>query len=226
MTVKQIRDLLETHGMFTFPQLDSGLFPAVSASDRDSFEVGYTNAWMRDSAIIAFDAWRSGQSVLAVKTARGLLRCLKKVGPFFDNVINADAPPADSSQRPPIRFTGQDSDPLLGWANAQNDALGYCLWLIGTLIKDKKMELASADQVVISKVIRYFRAIKFWQDADSGHWEEGLKVSASSVGAAMAGIQSIKPFIRESSLCDTLLSRRMNLSARIRSGAMMRPFFS
>jgi phosphorylase kinase alpha/beta subunit len=43
---------------------------------------------------------------------------------------------------------------------------------------------------VLSRLVRFFEAIRFWQDEDSGHWEEVRKLSASSVGAVVAGLQA------------------------------------
>jgi phosphorylase kinase alpha/beta subunit len=38
----------------------------------------------------------------------------------------------------------------------------------------------------------YFRAITYWQDEDSGHWEETRKISASSIGTVVAGLKALK----------------------------------
>jgi len=44
---------------------------------------------------------------------------------------------------------------------------------------------------------RYFQAIRYWEDRDSGHWEEARKVSASSIGVATAGLAAWGDLLRE-----------------------------
>ena len=39
---------------------------------------------------------------------------------------------------------------------------------------------------------RYFAAIRYWQDEDSGHWEEVRKVLASSIGSVVAGLREFQ----------------------------------
>ncbi len=36
----------------------------------------------------------------------------------------------------------------------------------------------------------YFERIRFWEDEDSGHWEERRKVGASSIGTVLAGLRA------------------------------------
>ena len=38
----------------------------------------------------------------------------------------------------------------------------------------------------------YFQAIRYWQDEDSGHWEERRKIEASSIGAVVAGLRELR----------------------------------
>src|SRR5262249_25816362 len=39
-------------------------------------------------------------------------------------------------------------------------------------------------------------AIEYWTDKDSGHWEEEPKVSASSIGAVVAGLRQLQKLVR------------------------------
>ena len=38
----------------------------------------------------------------------------------------------------------------------------------------------------------YFDAVRYWEDQDSGHWEEIRKVEASSIGVVTAGLKELK----------------------------------
>ena len=43
----------------------------------------------------------------------------------------------------------------------------------------------------LARFPQYFDAIRFWQDEDSGHWEEIRKLSASSIGTVVAGLRAL-----------------------------------
>ena len=45
---------------------------------------------------------------------------------------------------------------------------------------------------MLAQFVAYFHAIRFWEDEDSGHWEEGRRNSASSVGAVCAGLRELR----------------------------------
>ena len=214
LSTKQLQILMESHDFFEFPQFESGLFPAVSFSGADGTATGYRNSWMRDSAVIATELLRSGRTQPAQKAARGLLAALRSVEVFLDDIVSEGRAPQEASERPPIRFVGQQSVPMMGWANAQNDALGYCLWCVGSLVSEKKLKLSEAEIKLLRKVLRYFQAIKYWRDEDSGHWEETPKLESSSVGTVMAGISAVRPFVGEAALCDTLLDRGQKMLDR------------
>lgn len=50
---------------------------------------------------------------------------------------------------------------------------------------------------VLTRLVRYLKAIHFWQDEDSGHWEEQRKVSASSLGTVVAGLDVFATLMRQ-----------------------------
>ena len=45
----------------------------------------------------------------------------------------------------------------------------------------------------------YFEAIQYWQDEDSGHWEEPPKIESSSIGAVIAGLKAMQSLLIERS---------------------------
>ncbi len=51
---------------------------------------------------------------------------------------------------------------------------------------------------VLTRLVRYFDAIRFWRDEDSGHWEEQRKISASSIGTVVAGLEAFVALMRHS----------------------------
>ena len=45
-------------------------------------------------------------------------------------------------------------------------------------------------------LVGYLEAIRYWDDEDSGHWEETRKVSASSIGTVVAGLRAWRALLR------------------------------
>ena len=60
------------------------------------------------------------------------------------------------------------------------------LWLYALLARDGHVALDEPALDVLALVPRYLAAIRYWQDEDSGHWEETRKISASSIGTVVA----------------------------------------
>ena len=114
-------------------------------------------------------------------------------------------------RRPHIRFDGETlSEVNENWEHAQNDALGYFLWLYCQLVADTGeaagLLLSAQNDDMVCRFVGYFEAIRYWEDADSGHWEEGRKVSASSIGAVVAGLKAMRSLITQSSSISKSLS--------------------
>ena len=190
-----IQALLEEHQVFEFSCLDNGLFPASPAADASN--TGYKNVWIRDNIYVAYAHHVSGRTDIALKNVCTLLQYFKQHSSRFTRVIDAQAKPSSCMERPHVRFNGLGLAELdEPWQHAQNDALGYFLWLYCKLH-------AKADSSGSSKLDRdaievltlfplYFQAIRFWEDEDSGHWEEAPKVEASSIGVVIAGLRELR----------------------------------
>jgi len=80
------------------------------------------------------------------------------------------------------------------WGNKQNDAIGCILFRIGELeAHHKRTILKNEDDVrIVNKLVKYLESIEYWNEGDSGMWEEAEELHASSVGACVAGLKSIK----------------------------------
>jgi phosphorylase kinase alpha/beta subunit len=95
--------------------------------------------------------------------------------------------------RPHIRFDGVTLSELdQQWPHAQNDALGYFLWLLVRLIEENHLAPTAGELQLAALFVRYFQAIEFWQDEDSGHWEEQRKQSASSIGVVTSSLTRLR----------------------------------
>ncbi|HXH40427.1 MAG TPA: glycoside hydrolase family 15 protein [Thermoanaerobaculia bacterium] len=194
-----IEATLRDHGTLTFVRLRSGLFPA-SPSGIALPESGYANVWVRDNVYVAHAHAEAGETAVAGEVARALLEFFSASQDRFRDVISGRTDPADISRRPHVRFDGERMEEIRHerWPHAQNDALGYFLWLYARLAGTGDVPLDTNAVTLLALFPSYFRAIRYWEDEDSGHWEETRKVSASSIGTVIAGLEELFALSRSS----------------------------
>ena len=107
-------------------------------------------------------------------------------------------------ERSHIRFDGQTLGELAQtWSHAQNDALGYFLWFYCKLTTEGLIKPQHDDLKMLAVFPVYFEAIRYWQDEDSGHWEETRKIEASSIGVVVVGLKLLKQVLAEPSLASS-----------------------
>jgi len=117
---------------------------------------------------------------------------------IVDN-ITGKLDPSVQMNRPHIRFDPTTLNELSeDWAHAQNDALGYFLWIYTKLVRAGLIEPGDKEIGALADLSHYLKAIKFWQDEDAGHWEEVRKIAASSIGPVTAAMQQLRGLITES----------------------------
>jgi phosphorylase kinase alpha/beta subunit len=186
--VRAVASLLESNDTLRFVPLSNGLFPAAALDSNRSY-TGYSYVWVRDNIHIAHAHYRTGQITVATNILATLMKYfIKHERRFLDIIENpsrADVP----MNRPHIRFKGDSLEEIAEkWAHAQNDALGYFLWMFSKLVNENALAPGADQLSMLALFPAYFDAIRYWQDEDSGHWEEVRKVSASSIGAVVAGL--------------------------------------
>ncbi|MGB7488046.1 MAG: glycoside hydrolase family 15 protein [Phormidesmis sp.] len=194
------------------------LFPAAATADADN--TGYRYVWVRDNVYVAYAHAVMGQHPAAVETLAGLTAYFKQFQFRFDNIINQPELKEQVMQRPHIRFDGEHLSEIdEDWEHAQNDALGYFVWLYCRLAMQDETRPSvglsamrsptdgltdspedgsansTTDGQMLQRFVAYFAAIRYWEDADSGHWEEGRKVSASSIGVVVAGLKALRSLL-------------------------------
>lgn len=188
------RHLIE-HGTFQFPTLPSGLFSAAVAHSEELEYTGYQNVWVRDNIHIAHHFHVLGQHDVAAKAVAAITQFLHTQRNKLRDIIVGKADPQNVMLRPHIRFDGVRLCELSEqWAHAQNDALGYWLWLATTLAKAGHWQPTADDIKLFANFVEYLSAIRFWQDEDSGHWEEARKTEASSLGIVVAGLTAVRDY--------------------------------
>ncbi len=191
--IQTFREFLTSQGTFNFPALSSGLFSAAAAENPEFRLTGYQNVWTRDNCHVAHALWATGDKRSAIKAVEALLTFYEKSRQKFVDIIEGRTDPSDPMNRPHIRFDGETLTEIdVRWAHAQNDALGYTLWLTCKLLKAGDLR-ADSDRVDLLRLfIQYFHSIHFWEDEDSGHWEETRKIQASSIGTVVAGLTEFR----------------------------------
>ena len=207
-----LRQFLDQKGTFVFHSLPSGLFPAArSALPKDAS--GYQYVWVRDNIHIAHAHYACGDARTAARTAVALLAFFRKYAHRFEDIIDRRIDPSTAMSRPHIRFDGETLTELNErWPHAQNDALGYFLWFYSKLAREGHAPCGPTELDVLALFPRYFQAIEYWRDADSGHWEEVRKVSASSIGAVVAGLREFEGLLDATGLRHDLNKRHPGLS--------------
>ncbi len=169
-------------------QYNSGLF----AASCKNASTGYDKSWLRDNfyECLAFETINDWDTV--EKTYESIL-CI-----FLKHEYKIDAAIAKKPQYKHeyihARFNPETFDEFWeDWGNKQNDSIGAILFRIGELEHHHKRTILKDENHIriVNKLVKYLQSIRYWEDLDSGMWEENEEVHASSVGACVAGLESI-----------------------------------
>ncbi len=191
----KIGEFFEHHDTLRFLVKENGLYSAITTDKIQSIS-GYTYTWLRDAIMVTNYQRELGHYDIARKTITTLGDYFHRHRSRFIDIIEGDADKDDPMQRPHIRFDGDSLDEInQKWAHAENDALGYFLWMAFKLANMKERALTPVDYDVYSLFPNYFYAIEYWQDEDSGHWEEARKIESSSIGVVVAALEEMKAYI-------------------------------
>ncbi len=190
--IRALRNLLEARGTLSLAPLPNGLFPARNVQPGSAVG-GYQYVWVRDNVYIAHCLYLNNEIQAALRNIQSLASYFCKYSHRFSDVIANPTLANDAMLRPRVRFDGLELQELVEtWPHAQNDALGYFLWLFCRFAKDKVLKLDNEQVELLGSFVKYFGAIRFWQDEDSGHWEEERKINASSIGVVLGALQELQ----------------------------------
>lgn len=198
--VDDLEAVLRDLGVYDFPELPTGLYSAVREPDPVT---GYQHTWLRDTVHIVHARWELGETDAVERAVSALLDWIDVQAPRFDAAIAGISDVSDPMQRPHVRFDGltlREVDQW--WPHAQNDAWGYVLWLVARAMLAGITPFDARAVGALARIARYLGAVEYWRDADSGHWEEYRRVSASSVGAALAGLRAFAGLVRSPRIAD------------------------
>lgn len=197
-----LQSLLDEAGTFRFQPLRSGLYAAAHLSERGGY-TGYQHAWVRDNVQVAHSLWRSGKPEPAVAALKALLAFFARPsqGDRLQAIVDGTVDPRPAENRPHIRFDGERlAEVNEPWSHAQNDALGYLLWLACRLTAAGLVTPNRAETETLVLLVRFFAAVRYWRDPDSGHWEEARKIEASSIGVVVAALRALEAVVADGRL--------------------------
>jgi len=195
--IQQLFEFLKNQGTFQFPSLENGLFAAALLKS-DTEYTDYTSVWVRDNLYIAHAHYVLGEVEIALKTVNALISYFNKHQWRFIKIIEGEVDPQNVMERPHVRFDGKNLAEInQKWAHAQNDALGFFLWFYCQLATQGLLNPEADDFAVLALFPHYFQAIRYWQDEDSGHWEETRKLEASSIGGVVAGLKALQTLLNQ-----------------------------
>jgi phosphorylase kinase alpha/beta subunit len=176
--------------------------------------------WVRDNIHVAHAHYVCGDKITAARNLAALMAYFEKHQERFRKIIEDGDPKkleklaADPMNRPHIRFDGRKLEEIRQkWGHAQNDALGYFLWCYCKLAREGVLRPDHSHLKCLVNFLLYFEAIQYWRDADSGHWEEAQKVSASSIGTVVAGLREFELLLKTNPDWDGLVATDFKLDA-------------
>jgi GH15 family glucan-1,4-alpha-glucosidase len=170
-------------------QYNSGLF----AASKKGINTGYDKAWLRDNfyECLAFEVLGDYETVH--KTYRAILDIFRKHEFKIDHAISKK--PEHTHQYIHPRYHPETFEEYWEeWGNKQNDSIGCILFKIGELEQRQKGFLVKDDddRRVLQKLVWYLSTLEYWNDPDSGMWEENQELHSSSVGACLAGLEKAR----------------------------------
>jgi len=196
---ESLMQLLYEKNVFHFPPLATGLFSAALVT-KETESTGYKSAWVRDNVHVLNAHLECGDRRTAVKGAVALCRFFHRHRHRIEAILENPLHAHDETKRPHIRFDGETLREIdMPWPHAQNDALGYFLWLWGARCSNPngfarlwEPPVEAWEIETVSLLLQYLHVIEYWHDEDSGHWEEERKISASSIGAVVAATKRLR----------------------------------
>lgn len=167
--------------------LSNGMWAASTSSD-------YNFTWFRDTAYIALSYLYKNCNTY-MNAYHGILDILKEYEWKLD-MVNKNKP-NEMWEYPHIRYSAFDFKEVdTPWSHIQYDAYGAILFGIGKGESlGKKIIRNEDDKRVIQKLVGFLEKVEYWNDPDSGTWEENLEVRSSSIAAVIAGLEAVSNIV-------------------------------
>jgi len=187
MNILQMNRLEQNHYHLDSLRLHNGLYKA-------SHSHVYSHVWLRDSFYEVLPYLHSTCGRYE-QTYHALLDIFRKYEWKID--IHTRQKPVHRHEYIHARFDIYNGEEIFqDWGNCQHDAIGAILFGIGEGVRaGRKIIRDQKDHEIIQKLVYYLYCCQYWMDADNGMWEEWREVHSSSVGACIAGLQSVRDIV-------------------------------
>jgi hypothetical protein len=195
--IDNLLSFLQQYDTFTFPILDNGLIPAANLQESSQY-TGYSNVWIRDNIYVSYAHCVNHQVSVPLRNIRTFIRYFIIHKWRLEKIITGELDYHEPMNRPHIRFKGDDlAEISQKWAHAENDALGYFVWLFCKLYRQENIILSTKEKELLALFSLYFYTIRYWEDEDSGHWEETRKIEATSIGVVVGALRELKVLLQQ-----------------------------
>ena len=166
-------------------QTPTGLFTASPKT----VTTGYDKAWLRDVYFMTLGFHHAGDEEVVHRVAKALLQILAKHKEKIRWAVHNK--PHESWQYIHARYNPDTFDEYWDeWGNKQNDAVGEMLALISRCeCVGYNIVETDEERQLVQLLVDYLMSIEYWNDADSGIWEENTEVRASSIGSVVAALK-------------------------------------
>lgn len=213
--LKVILSDLVAHGTLSLRRYSSGGHSAVTIAEPKNLESAIDGMlimhWDRDNVMQALaeyqlsedEALRTRLKVPKDAWRKGLFASIKHHSMYksrFIDIIEGKAGAHDYTKRPHIRYNPISlSEVPDQWGHAQNDAMGYLLFMLFYTANESKVELNAEEKNAMTDfavmVPKFFEKIEAWKDFDYGAWEDKKAEHASSIGCVLAGLREEKKYV-------------------------------
>ena len=182
-------------------RLDNGMYLASASQD-------YHFVWLRDSFYEVLPYLHINNDYYE-KTYHRFLDYFKEYRWKIE--LHTEKRPVEDWEYIHIRFDAENIREInMPWGHAQHDAVGAVLFGIALGVEHGRPIIRNKEDLeIIQLIVDYLECCHYWEDKDSGMWEENREVHSSSVGAVVAALQALKQQ-ELASVKDDLISKGWN----------------
>ena len=164
---------------------ERGVFTAALSDD-------YNACWMRDQLYANLCYYYLGDKK---KFREGLRIVFEMCYQSKDKIDSTVAyKPSHTHDFVHAKFCAQTLKEITNdWGHHQIDAIGLFLYMIG-FAHERNIPVIESEKEreMVQLLVQYLTAVRYWEEPDNGMWEEWTEPHASSIGAAVAGLQKVK----------------------------------
>jgi len=164
---------------------ENGAFVAAPSNE-------YSACWMRDQLYANFAYLFLGDTQKFREGVWVVFDILHKHKRKIEKAVMN--PPRETHHYIHAKFHAETLDEITNdWGHHQLDAIGLFLYMAALAHKKNTGIFRNGkDLELLQLLVAYLTAVRYWDTADNGMWEEGMDLHASSIGACVAGLSLLQ----------------------------------